>query len=49
MTLMCALKSKRYEFKVCKMQNSFELPVRKVQSKNPCLIYKANMLNVGFT
>ena len=49
MNLMYALKSKSYEFKVCKMQNSFELPVRKVQSKRPCLIYKANMLNVGFT
>ena len=27
----------------------FELTERKVESKGPCLIYKTNMLNLGFT
>ena len=42
------LKSKSYEFNVCKIQNISELPERKVESKSPCLVYKTNMLNVGF-
>ena len=29
--------------------NIFELPERKVESKSPCLVYKPNMFNVGFT
>ena len=34
------------KFNICKIQNTFELPERKVESKR---MYKTNLLNVGFT
>ena len=42
-------KSKSNEINLCKIQNIFELPGTEVESRSPCLIYKNNKLNVGFT
>ena len=42
------LKNERYGFNVCKTQNIFEMPKRKVEGKGPRVIYKTNILNVGF-
>ena len=37
------------EYDIYEIQNIFQLPERKVESKTPCLIYRTNMVNVGFT
>ena len=34
------LKPKSYKFNICKIQNIFELSIRKAESKSPCQFVK---------